>query len=118
VALAALVVLLGHLFPFWLRFKGGKGVATGLGIFFALSWPTGALCCAVWLGTAVIFRFSSLAALAAYALAPFAAYFFTGNWRNAVLALIIAALVYWKHWSNISRLLKGAEPRIGKKTAA
>ncbi len=118
VTLAALAVFLGHLFPFWLRFKGGKGVATGIGIFFALSWPIGLLCCAAWLGTAVIFRFSSLAALVAYALAPLAAYFFTGSWKNAALALVIAALVYWKHRGNISRLLKGDEPRIGKKARA
>jgi glycerol-3-phosphate acyltransferase PlsY len=118
VAVAALAVFLGHLFPFWLRFKGGKGVATGFGIFFALAWPLGAICCAIWLATAVILRISSLAALVAYAVAPFAAYFLTGAWKNGVLALVIAALVYWKHRGNISRLLKGEEPRIGKKAAA
>ena len=117
VALAALAVFLGHLFPFWLRFKGGKGVATGFGIFFAFAWPLGAICCAAWLLTAVIFRFSSLAALVAYALAPVLAYVLTGSLKNVVLALLIAALVYWKHRANIARLLKGEEPRIGKKTA-
>jgi glycerol-3-phosphate acyltransferase PlsY len=118
VALAGLCVVLGHLFPLWLRFKGGKGVATGLGVFFALAWPIGAVCCAAWLLTALVFRFSSLAALAAYAAAPFAAYFFTGAWKTAALTVLIAALVYWKHRGNISRLLKGQEPRIGKKAAA
>jgi glycerol-3-phosphate acyltransferase PlsY len=118
VGLAALAVFLGHLFPFWLRFKGGKGVATGFGVFFALAWPVGAICCAAWLLTAVVFRFSSLAALVAYAIAPFAAYFFTGSWKNALLTLVIAALVYWTHRGNIARLLQGAEPRIGKKSAA
>ncbi len=118
VALAGLAVFLGHLFPLWLRFKGGKGVATGLGVFFALSWPVGALACAVWLATAVLLRFSSLAALAAYAAAPIAAWFFTGSWKNVALALVISALVYWTHRANIARLLKGDEPRIGKKAAA
>ena len=118
VALAALCVFLGHLFPVWLDFKGGKGVATGLGVFFALSWPIGALCCAVWLATAVIFRFSSLAALMAYAVAPVAAWYFTHSWQKAFLLLVIAALVYWKHGANISRLLQGEEPRIGKKAAS
>ena len=118
VAVAGLAVFLGHLFPFWLRFKGGKGVATGFGVFFALAWPLGAICCAAWLLTAVVFRFSSLAALVAYALAPVAAYLLTGSWKTAALALVIAALVYWKHRANISRLLKGEEPRIGKKAAA
>lgn len=118
VAVAGLCVFLGHLFPLWLNFKGGKGVATGLGVFFALFWPLGALCCALWLATALIFRFSSLAALVAYAVAPVAAWFFTHSWQNAALALIIAALVYWKHKANIARLLKGEEPRIGKKAAA
>jgi acyl phosphate:glycerol-3-phosphate acyltransferase len=118
VGVAALAVFLGHLFPFWLRFKGGKGVATGFGVFFALAWPLGAICCAAWLLTAIILRFSSLAALVAYALAPVAAYFLTGSWKTVFLTLVIAALVYWKHWGNISRLLKGEEPRIGKKAAA
>jgi glycerol-3-phosphate acyltransferase PlsY len=118
VFLAGLCVILGHLFPFWLSFRGGKGVATGLGVFFALAWPIGAVCCAAWLVTALLLRFSSLAALVAYAVAPVAAWFFTGSWKNALLALVIAALVYWKHKANIARLLKGEEPRIGKKAAA
>jgi acyl phosphate:glycerol-3-phosphate acyltransferase len=118
VALAALCVVLGHLFPLWLRFKGGKGVATGLGVFFAFGWPIGAVCCAAWLLTALIFRFSSLAALVAYAAAPVAAWHFTASWKTAALTVLIAALVYWKHRGNISRLLKGEEPRIGKKSAA
>ena len=115
VAVAALCVFLGHLYPVWLRLKGGKGVATGLGVFFALSWPIGAACCLAWLATAVIFRFSSLAALVAYALAPFAAWFATESLKTVGLTAVIAALVYWKHRANIARLLKGEEPRIGKK---
>jgi glycerol-3-phosphate acyltransferase PlsY len=118
VFIAALFVVLGHLFPVWLRFKGGKGVATGFGVFFALAWPVGAISCAVWLGTALLFRVSSLAALVAYAAAPLAAWFVTGSWKNAALALVIAALVYWKHKANIGRLVQGAEPKIGVKTTA
>ena len=117
VALAAIAVFLGHLFPVWLRFKGGKGVATGFGVFFALAWPLGALCGAVWLVIAYVFRVSSLAALAAYAAAPIAAWYFTGSWKTALLVLLITALVYWKHKANIARLLTGQEPRIGKKAA-
>jgi glycerol-3-phosphate acyltransferase PlsY len=111
---ASLSVLLGHLFPFWLGFKGGKGVATGLGVFFGVCWPVGVICCAVWLVMAVLFRWSSAAALAAFAVAPVAAWYFL-SWPTAALALIIAALVYWKHWPNIQRLRAGTEPRIGKK---
>lgn len=118
VGLAALCVFLGHLYPVWLRFKGGKGVATGLGVLLALSWPLGAICCGAWLLTAVVLRFSSAAALVAYAAAPVAAWFLTGSWKTALLALVIAALVYWKHRQNITRLLAGTEPRIGKKAAA
>jgi glycerol-3-phosphate acyltransferase PlsY len=118
VFLAALAVFLGHLFPFWLRFKGGKGVATGFGVFFALSWPAGLVCCGVWLATALLLRISSAAALLAYLLAPLAMWYFSGSWGKALLALILAALVYWTHRGNIARLLKGQEPRIGRKEAA
>jgi len=111
---ATLAVFLGHLFPFWLGFKGGKGVATGLGVFFGLSWPVGVVCCAVWLATAVLLRWSSAAALAAFAAAPFAAWYFA-SCQAALLALVIAALVFWKHEPNIARLRAGTEPRIGKK---
>ncbi|HYP62930.1 MAG TPA: glycerol-3-phosphate 1-O-acyltransferase PlsY [Acidocella sp.] len=117
VALAALCVVLGHLFPLWLWFKGGKGVATGLGVFFALAWPIGAIACAAWLLTALLLRFSSLSALVAYASAPVSAWFVTHDWKMAVLTALIAALVYWKHSPNIKRLLDGTEPRIGKKAA-
>nr|WP_297370484.1 glycerol-3-phosphate 1-O-acyltransferase PlsY [Acidocella sp.] len=118
VFVAGLAAFLGHLFPVWLGFKGGKGVATGLGVFFALSWPLGALCCLIWLLTAVSFRYSSLSALVAYAVAPVLAWLLTGAWPTALLALIIALLVYAKHKANIGRLLSGTEPRIGKKKAA
>jgi glycerol-3-phosphate acyltransferase PlsY len=114
VALAALAAFLGHLYPVWLGFKGGKGVATGLGILLAVCWPAGLLSCVVWAGTAALFRYSSLAALAAFTLAPFAA-FALQSWKAGVLAFVMAVLVFWKHRANIERLLAGAEPKIGKK---
>jgi glycerol-3-phosphate acyltransferase PlsY len=114
VFLAALSVFLGHLYPFWLGFKGGKGVATGLGVFYGIFWPIGAVCCALWLAAAATLRWSSVAALTAYAAAPFIAWYFQ-SWPAAGLAAIIAGLVFWKHRGNIARLVAGTEPRIGKK---
>ena len=114
VFLASLAVFLGHLYPFWLGFKGGKGVATGLGVLFGVCWPVGLVSCGVWLLTALLFRISSLAALAAFAVAPVASWYF-GSPKTALLALVIAALVFWRHRANISRLMAGTEPRIGKK---
>ncbi|GLR66250.1 glycerol-3-phosphate acyltransferase [Acidocella aquatica] len=114
VFLAALAVFLGHLYPVWLGFKGGKGVATGLGVFWGVCWPLGALCCALWLAVAATLRRSSLAALSAFAISPAAAWYFQ-SWKTALLALIIAALVFWKHRANIERLLAGTEPKIGQK---
>jgi glycerol-3-phosphate acyltransferase PlsY len=109
----SLCVFLGHLYPFWLRFRGGKGVATAFGVFYGVSWPLGVFCCGVWLVMAVALRWSSLAALSAIALAPFAAWDFSG-WKAALLALIIGGLVFWTHRANIQRLLAGTEPKIGK----
>ena len=114
VFVAGLAVFLGHLFPVWLNFKGGKGVATGFGVFFALSFPLDAISCLLWLLTAFTFRYSSLSALVAYAAAPIVALVLTGSVKTAVLALLIAGLVYWKHRANIERLLAGSEPKIGK----
>ncbi len=114
VALAAgFAVFLGHLFPIWLRFKGGKGVATGLGVFLAELFPVGVIACAIWLLAAFLVRMSSVAALTAFASVPVAALAF-GHGRLALLALLIGALVYWKHAANIARLRAGTEPRIGR----
>jgi len=110
----SLCVVLGHLYPFWLRFKGGKGVATAFGVFYGVSWPLGVFCCGVWLVVALLLRWSSVAALSAFSLAPFAAWYFSG-WKSAFLALIIGALVFWKHRANIQRLRAGTEPKIGEK---
>lgn len=114
---AALAAFLGHLFPVWLGFKGGKGVATVLGILLALAWPVGVLACATWLVTAAIWRISSLAALAATGLAP-GWLVFLDHGDMTVLAVVLGALVWVRHAANIRRLRDGTEPKIGKKTPA
>jgi glycerol-3-phosphate acyltransferase PlsY len=113
--LAGLAVFLGHLFPVWLNFRGGKGVATGLGVLLGACFPVGLLACGTWLVAAYALNFSSAAALSAFAIAPLAA-FGLGHKALALLALLIAILVYWKHSANIARLRMGTEPRIGQKT--
>ncbi len=114
---AALGAVLGHNFPVWLKFKGGKGVATTLGTFLALSWPIGLACCATWLVTALISRISSLSALLALALAPvFVAAF--GDPKMIYLVGLISLIGWIRHKDNITRLLAGTEPKIGKKKEA
>lgn len=110
----ALGAVLGHLFPVWLRFRGGKGVSTFFGVTISLCWPAGLLAGATWIAVALVFRISSLSALAATALAP--VYFIVLNQHlYATLALILAVIIYAVHRANIARLLKGTEPRIGAK---
>jgi glycerol-3-phosphate acyltransferase PlsY len=119
--------MLGHVFPVWLGFKGGKGVATALGTLLAIMPLVGALCCLIWLLMAVLARFSSLASLTAVAAAPVLGWALTGVpiggmvWADlprAALALFIAVLVFIRHDGNIRRLLRGEEPRIGQKKKA
>ena len=105
--------VLGHLFPVWLGFRGGKGVATGLGVLLAAAWPVGLACCAVWLVAAKLLKMSSAAALTAFAAAPLFALVLS-SMDHALMALLIAVLVFWRHEANIRRLLAGTEPRIGK----
>ena len=112
---AGLFATLGHLYPVWLKFKGGKGVATTLGMLLALALPVGGIACAVWLAMAVAFRYSSLSALIAVLTTPLTAYFIYGDLRLAGVCAVITALVWFKHRTNIQRLLKGEEPKIGKK---
>ncbi|MBI5121741.1 MAG: glycerol-3-phosphate 1-O-acyltransferase PlsY [Rhodospirillales bacterium] len=112
--IAGFFAVLGHNFPVWLKFKGGKGVATTLGTLLAVSWPAGLAAIATWLLAAKLGRISSLAALAALGLSPLYAYFFASP-RHAALALVLAALGFFRHKANIERLLAGTEPRIGEK---
>lgn len=104
---------IGHLFPVWLKFKGGKGVATFLGVMLALSPLAGLGACATWVASAALFRFSSLAALLAAAAAPLYAYLLA-DYQPMELAIFMAALIFLRHHENIRRLLKGREPRIGR----
>jgi glycerol-3-phosphate acyltransferase PlsY len=108
---------IGHLFPIWLKFKGGKGVATALGTLLALNWEVGVLCCLTWLVVALVFRYSSLSALLAIALSPVYA-LFLGTMPQVWLGAALAILVWIRHHENIRRLLKGEEPKIGKKKPA
>lgn len=108
---AAIAVMLGHVFPIWLRFRGGKGVATMLGVMLGLSWQAGIVTLAVWLIVAMALRYSSLAALAAVALAPVFGWFF-GTPQIGAIAFILAVLVWAKHAGNIRRLFSGQEGRI------
>jgi len=112
-ALAALTAVLGHMFPVWLKFKGGKGVATTLGVLVALSWAVGLAAALVWLVMAVLFRYSSLAALVAAAMTPAAMWYVNGGFDGAAM-LLIAALIWVRHHENIRRLLRGEESKIGK----
>jgi glycerol-3-phosphate acyltransferase PlsY len=112
---AGLAALAGHVFPVWLRFKGGKGVATGLGILLALEPMLGLFCALTWLATFFVFRISSLAALLAAALAPVYAFILVGEHPMWVMTLIMSALLIVRHKSNIVRLLHGEEGKSNLK---
>ena len=112
---AALAVFLGHLFPIYHRFAGGKGVATAGGILFALAWQLGVAVCVVWLLAALLSRMSSVASLAAAVTAPLLGLYILGNWPEAWALFPIAALLIWRHRENIRKVLAGDERRIGQK---
>lgn len=112
--LAGLAAFLGHIFPVWLGFKGGKGVATYIGVIAGLVWPGALIFCGIWLATAFLSRYSSASALAASVATP-VALFALGHLPEALLALVMSLLLLWKHEANIRRLLRGEEPRIGGK---
>ena len=114
--IAALGVVLGHLFPIWLKFRGGKGVATTLGALLGLAFPVGGLACATWAVVALVLRYSSLSGLVAVGLAPVYAYLMQ-EFQIAEVAGLLAVLVWLRHHANIRRLLKGEEPKIGAKRA-
>ncbi|MEM7679563.1 MAG: glycerol-3-phosphate 1-O-acyltransferase PlsY [Pseudomonadota bacterium] len=107
--------VIGHMYPVWLKFSGGKGVATTLGTILAISPVLGATMCGIWLLIAFTLRISSLSALTAFALSPALAYVWLENENLAFFSGIIALLVFWRHKENIQRLLKGEEPKIGSK---
>ena len=110
--MAGLGAFLGHLFPIWLRFKGGKGVATYIGVLLGLYWPAALAFCAIWLVVAAVFRFSSLAALIASAMTPLVLWLF-GLPNVAAVFTLLTLLLWIKHRENIARLLSGTEGRIG-----
>lgn len=110
--LAGLFAVVGHNFPVWLRFRGGKGVATTIGVLLAFSWPVGLITCAIWLAVAVISRYSSLAALVSLAASPFIMFWLADTPRT-VIAALLALLAIARHHENIRRLLGGKESRIG-----
>ena len=117
-AIAGGAAFLGHLFPVWLGFKGGKGVATFFGALIAAAWPAGLAAGASWILMALVFRFSSLAALTAVALSPLLVWWLDqseggGKYAHILLAAFMAVLAFIRHHENIRRLLKGEEPRIG-----
>jgi glycerol-3-phosphate acyltransferase PlsY len=113
--IAAFAVMIGHCFPVWLKFRGGKGVATFLGLLYALAWPIGIAACLSWLVTALVFRFSSLAALVAAASTMVWAVVL-GEPQIFMLCAFLTALIFWRHAGNIRRLVDGTEGKIGKKT--
>jgi len=110
--LAAAAALVGHCYPIWLGFRGGKGVATLLGVVLALHWPVGLVYALVWIAMLALFRISSLAGLTAAASSPLAAAL-TGRFDLVLLLLALGLIVLWKHRENIDRLLSGTEPKVG-----
>jgi glycerol-3-phosphate acyltransferase PlsY len=114
--IAAIGAFLGHLYPVWLKFAGGKGVATLIGLVAALCWPAALVMVAAWLATFLLTRYSSVAGMTAALAAPVAAGYF-GRYELVLPFAGFFLLVLWKHRANIGRLLKGAEPRIGRSAA-
>jgi len=116
-AIAAAGAVLGHMYPPWLGFKGGKGVATKIGIMLGLSWPVGVLTCALWLLIAALFRYSSLASLFSILGGAIVAWYLD-PWPIALVISVMVPLVWARHHANIRRLLAGTEPKIGKSSTS
>tara|TARA_R110000850_G_scaffold2877_5_gene13298 strand:+ start:470 stop:1081 length:612 start_codon:yes stop_codon:yes gene_type:complete len=114
--IAALAAMIGHCYPVWLRFQGGKGVATFLGVLLALAWPVGLACCVVWLIASFATRISSMGALAAAAASTFLLVFM-GYGSALTLGILLTMLIFWRHRANIKRIKAGEEPKIGAKKA-
>ncbi len=115
VAGVGLAAFLGHLYPIFFGFRGGKGIATGFGVLLAWSWPIGLIGLITWLIVAAVMRISSLAALGSFALAPLALIYLDGRLLIASAMAVMALLTAWRHRSNIQRLINGSEPRIGQR---
>ena len=113
VQVSAFSALAGHCFPIWLKFRGGKGVATFLGVTLALFFIAGIICCFVWLLVAVLSRMSSLASLTSAASAPLAA-MFLGQLNTIILLMLLVGVIFFCHKQNINRIIKGVEPKIGE----
>ena len=113
--IAGLAAMIGHCYPVWLRFAGGKGVATFLGIVLALAWPVGIGCCLAWLAGAFATRISSMGTLVS-SLASVPLAFVLGSADAVLLCAALAALIFWRHRANIARIKAGTEPKIGRKT--
>lgn len=112
--IAGLAAMIGHCYPVWLKFAGGKGVATFLGIVLALSFPVGVGCCLAWLAAALVTRISSMGALVA-SVASIPLMLIVGDGSATGIALLLTALIYWRHRENIARIRAGTEPKIGQK---
>ena len=110
---ASIFVIIGHIYPVWLRFSGGKGVATFIGAILALSFVTGLLVCFIWIIIALIFRYSSLSAIVSSASAPIGIFLFYDN-EALVVTLFMTILIWYRHKDNIRRLIDGSEAKIGK----
>ncbi len=106
---------LGHCYPVWLNFKGGKGIATAFGVLLALAWPVALVCAGVWIAVLALTRFSSASSLAATIAAPVAAALW-GDFATAAMLVGLGVIVIWKHRANIERLMAGTEPRVGQKS--
>jgi glycerol-3-phosphate acyltransferase PlsY len=122
-SVVALAAFLGHLYPIFFKFEGGKGVATGFGVVFALAWPLGLILVAIWALMAIAFRYSSLAALTAFALSPLVCFWLSWNgepiWRDYTIAMaILSVLLIYRHRGNIDKLRAGTESKIGQKKTA
>jgi glycerol-3-phosphate acyltransferase PlsY len=113
---AAIAVYLGHLYPLFHHFAGGKGVSTAAGIAFALSWQLGIALLVIWLVVALAFRISSLASLAAALASPPLGFYFLGYWPETWALVPITLLMFWRHSANIRKLIAGEERRIGEKS--
>lgn len=114
-AAVAFAAFIGHLYPVFFGFKGGKGVATALGVLLGLTWPVALATLATWIAMAALFRYSSLSALTAAALAPVYMWQFNGQQAYIAMAVMLSLLLIWRHRSNIRNLLSGKESKIGKK---